>query len=229
LTHKPPRIRVRRTTEADFPGIIALCKRVYPGSPPWTEVQLASHLRIFPEGQFVAEDVETHEIVGMAASLIVRWDDYESSGTWREFTDAGMFTNHDPENGRTLYGAEVMVDPARQRTGIGAALYKARRELTQRLGLLRIRAAGRLRGYHRHADRMSAEEYVRNVARGTLKGPTLSFQLREGFRVIQVVPNYLQHDPESHGNAVVIEWLNPALSDLHGAPAPGIGRDATPC
>jgi len=224
-----PRIRVRRTTRADFPGIIDLCRRVYPGSPPWTETQLASHLDIFPEGQFVAEDVETLQVVGMAASLIVRWDDYESAGTWRDFTAAGMFTNHDPVNGRTLYGAEVMVDPSRQRSGIGAALYRARRDLTRRLGLLRIRAAGRLRGYHRHADRMSAEEYVRNVARGALKGPTLSFQLREGFRVIQVVPNYLQHDPESLGYAAVIEWLNPDLVDLHGAPPPGIGRDATPC
>jgi len=121
-----------------------------------------------------------------------------------------------------------MVDPSRQRSGIGAALYRARRDLTRRLGLLRIRAAGRLRGYHRHADRMSAEEYVRNVARGALKGPTLSFQLREGFRVIQVVPNYLQHDPESLGYAAVIEWLNPDLVDLHGAPPPGIGRDIRP-
>ena len=44
-----------------------------------------------------------------------------------------------------LYGAEVMVHPARQGTGVGKCLYEARRALTIRLGLLRIRAGARLR------------------------------------------------------------------------------------
>ncbi len=151
-------------------------------------------------------------IAGMAASLIVRWDDYEPTGSWRDFTSSGSFANHDPVRGRTLYGAEVMVDPSIQRSGVGAALYRARRDLAIRLGLLRIRAAGRLRGYHRYAHRMSAEEYVQRVVRGELRGPTLSFQLREGFQVIQVVSGYLKSDPESLGYAVLIEWLNPVLA-----------------
>lgn len=157
----------------------------------------------------MAVEPETGRVVGMAASLIVDWGDYTTTGTWREFTDHGMFTNHDP-NGRTLYGAEVLVRPDLQRRGIGAALYKARRKLCERLGLLRIRAAARLRGYHRHAARMSAEEYVMRVVRHLIKGPTLSFQLRQGFHVMAVVPNYIQHDPESLGYAAVIEWINEA-------------------
>lgn len=52
----------------------------------------------------------------MSASLIVLWDDYELTTSWRDFTDAGMFTNHDAVNGRTLDGAEIMVAPAAQRT-----------------------------------------------------------------------------------------------------------------
>ncbi|GEM_PF-1459647 len=43
----------------------------------------------------------------MAASLIVLWNDYDMKASWRDFTDHDMFTNHDPERGRTLYGAEV--------------------------------------------------------------------------------------------------------------------------
>lgn len=170
------------------------------------------HLRVFPEGQFVAEREGYPEIVGMAASLIIRWDDYEPTASLRDFTDSGTFANHDPARGRTLYGAEVMVDPRLQRSGVGAAIYRARRELAMRLGLLRRRAAARLRGYHRYAHRMSAEEYVQRVVRGEIKGPTLSFQLREGFHVIQVVPGYLKADPESLGYAALIEWLNPALA-----------------
>jgi GNAT superfamily N-acetyltransferase len=164
---------------------------------------------VFPEGQLVAVDAATERIVGMAASLVVLWDDYAIEGSWRDFTDAGMFTNHDPLRGHTLYGAEVMVDPVCQGRGVGTLLYGARRDLARRLGLWRIRAGARLREYHRHAAALSAEEYVARVVRGELGDATLSFQLRRGFRVIAVIPHYLRHDPESLGYAAVIEWLNP--------------------
>ncbi len=201
--------------------MIALCERVYATSKPWTMDQLASHLRVFPEGQMVAEDRESGELVGMASSLIVRWDDYAFDAEWREWTAHGYFTNHDPEIGRTLYGAEVMVDPARQRLGIGKQLYAARRELVRRLGLRRIRAGGRLRGYHLHAAELSPEAYVERVVRGELRDPTLTFQLREGFEALAVVRGYLRNDSESLGYAAIIEWLNPEVA----RPEDGAGRD----
>jgi len=204
-----PKICVRNTRVADAPAIIRLCHAVYPESPPWTEEQLRSHLAVFPEGQFVAEDAATHDVVGMAASLIVHWEDYDLSTPWRAFTSAGFFTNHDPRHGRTLYAAEVMVAPDRRGQGIGKALYAARRALARRLGLTRIRAGARLRGYHRYADRMSPEAYAAGVAVGRLTDATLTFQLRQGFRVVGVARDYLRHDPESRGHAAVIEWLNP--------------------
>ena len=52
-----------------------------------------------------AGDSVSQAVVGMAASLIVLWDDYEIRDNWRDFTDGGMFTDHDPQHGRTLYGA----------------------------------------------------------------------------------------------------------------------------
>lgn len=205
-------IFVRNTTPADFAGIIDLSHAVYPGSPSWTTVALASHLKVFPQGQFVAVELATGRVVGMAASLIVLWDDYEMSTSWRDFTDQGMFTNHDPEYGRTLYGAEVMVSPTLQGKGIGKKIYAARQALVEQTGLLRIRAGARLRGYHRYAETMTAEEYTVAVVRGEIGDPTLCFQLRRGFRVLAVVSNYLRHDPESLGYAAVIEWLNPQVA-----------------
>ena len=196
---------VRETRPDDFPAVIEICREVYPATPPWGETQLDSHLRVFPEGQFVAEI--NGQVVGMAASLIVMWDEYEVQDNWRDMTDYGMFTNHDPA-GRTLYGAEVMVRPAAQGRGVGKALYAARRELVERLGLLRIRAGARLRDYHKHASEMSAQDYVRKVTRGELVDRTLTFQLRRGFRVAAVVESYLRNDPESLGYAAVIEWIN---------------------
>jgi GNAT superfamily N-acetyltransferase len=194
----------------DFPSITGMCEAIYPGSPSWTNEQLASHLEVFPEGQLVA-DLDGR-IVGMAASLIILWEDYTMDTSWRDFTANGTFRNHDPIHGRTLYGAEVMVHPAFQGKGIGKQLYQGRRRIVEERGLLRIRAGARLAGYHRFADRMSAEQYTRRVVSGQLSDPTLSFQLSQGFEVIGVAANYLRNDPESLGNAAVIEWLNPAVA-----------------
>jgi ribosomal protein S18 acetylase RimI-like enzyme len=203
-------IAVRQTGPPDFPAIARISRAIYPDSPPWSDAQLASHIEVFPEGQFVAE--LDGEVVGMAASLIVLWDDYSMDTNWRVFTADGRFTNHDPERGRTLYGAEVMVDPARQGHGIGKQLYAAGRALVERRGLLRIRAGARLCGYHRVADRMSAEDYTEKVVRGEMTDNTLTFQLKQGFEVIAVTSEYIRHDPESLGYAAVIEWINDAVA-----------------
>lgn len=221
MTASTSRIIIRNTEPRDFPHIIELSRQIYPFGPPYTEAQLASQLRVFPEGQFVAIDTRVEKLVGMAASLIVLWDDYDMQTNWRDFTNNGTFTNHDPVRGRTLYSADVMVSLIRQRQGIGTKIYDARLNLARQLKLLRIRAGGRLRNYHRYADRMSAEEYVIKVVRGEIKDPTLSFQLKCGYHVLAVVPDYLPKDPESLGWVAVIEWLNEDVA----TPEDYLGRD----
>ena len=204
-----PGIQVRQTLPRDFEAIKTLSRVIYPYDP-WLDVHLESHLRVFPEGQLVAVDADD-TLVGMAASLIVSWDDYDRLDSYDDFTDEGFFRNHDP-SGRTLYGAEVMVDPARRRQGIGRALYAAREELVRRLGLLRIRAGARLPGFHRTDDDVSVHRYVLDVVHGRRHDPTLSFQLGHGFEVIAVVPDYYRVDRQSEGYAALIEWINPAVA-----------------
>ncbi len=207
-------IYVRNTTESDLGSVIKLCELVYPDAKPWTAEQLRSHLQVFPEGQLVAVDKDTEEVVGMAASLIILWNDYEFGASWLDFTDGGYFRNHDPEHGKTLYGAEVMVSPQRQGAGIGKLLYAGRRDIVKKFSLLRIRAGARLRGYADHARRMDAEEYVAKIITGKLGDPTLSFQIKQGFHVIGIVDRYLKVDPgASLGYAAVIEWLNEDLAE----------------
>lgn len=96
-----PEVVVRNTRPEDFAQIIQITREVYHASPSCKVEQLASHLEMFPEGQFVAVEKESGRVVGMAASLIVLWDDYDMRASWRDFTDHGTFRNHDPK-GRTL-------------------------------------------------------------------------------------------------------------------------------
>ncbi len=203
---------LRPAQPGDIPGIIEVCQEVYPTTRPWRPEQLESHQAVFPEGQLIVVDPDSGRIVGAAASLIVRWDNYDMHTTWRDMTGGGFFANHDPVTGRTLYGAEIMVRPSLQGQGVGRALYLGRGELVRALKLLRIRAGARLRGYAEYADRMSPEEYAERVVRGEIWDPTLSFQLRHGFTVLDVVPGYLRNDPESLGHAAVIEWINPRVA-----------------
>jgi len=207
MTRSEPLFIVRQTQLDDLDQIIEITRAVYPGSPPWTMTQLTSHLTVFSEGQFVAVNQTTGEIIGCAASLIIQWDDYDIAANWRNFTDSGMFTNHNPE-GRTLYGAEIMVHPSYQGKGIGKLLYKTRADLARKLGLLRIRAGARLRNYHQYASQMNPDDYTLRVVKGEIFDSTLSFQLKEGFNVLEVVSDYLKNDPESLGYAAVIEWIN---------------------
>src|SRR5262245_40019685 len=115
-------LRIRNTEPRDFQGIGDLCRRVYPETPPWSPEQLASHLHVFPEGQFVAVVGENEHVVGMSSSLIIHCDCYDMFDSWEVFTANGLLTNHDPVRGHTLYGNEVIVDPVMQGHGLGHKL-----------------------------------------------------------------------------------------------------------
>lgn len=204
-----PPLRIRNTEPRDFDGIGALCRRVYPETSPWSAAQLASHLRVFPDGQFVALGGGEERVVGMSASLIVRWDHYDMFDSWDEFTANGMLTNHDADHGQTLYGVEAIVDPTLQGHGLGHQLVAAQKDLAQRRRLRRMRGGARLRDYHHHARQMTAPDYVIAVVHGQLLDHTLTFHLHEGFHVLAVVPHYLSNDSETFGYAALVEWLNP--------------------
>jgi len=205
---RPVNAHIRTLQPRDFEDVRRMGLKIYPQDTPWTEKYFRSHVDQFPEGQLVAVDNDTDRVLGYAASLIVNWDDYEFADSWNTFTDKGYFTNHDPEHGKTLYGADLMVDPDTQGRGIGKLIYKAREKLCRDLKLRRIRAGARLAGYARYADRMSPQEYTLKVIAKEIGDPTLSFQLKRGFRVLAVVNGYMPHDPNSLGNAAVIEWIN---------------------
>ena len=200
------RVRVRRMTPEDVAAVIELQRRVFPDIPTWTAQQLHNHLRVFPEGQLVVVD-ESDRAVASASSLIIDWDDYAEAAPWSTITGHGTFDTHNPL-GKTLYGADLGVDPLARGQGIGSRLYEARKKLVRERKLKRLLTGGRIPGYAAVAHEISAKQYVAEVAAGKRKDPTLSFQLKNRFVVLDVVPEYL-HDAESRGFATLFEWLNP--------------------
>ena len=202
-------LNIRPATPDDVEEMINVNRLCFPTmieeNIVWNAGQLNHHLRLFPEGQLVAE--VDGAIVGGVSTLIVNLgaDPYRVH-TYAGITDGGYFHNHDPQ-GDTLYGADVYVHPEFRNRRIGHALYEARRQLCRKLNLRRILAGGRIYDYAPVSTTMTPEEYVAAVEAGTLRDLVLSFQLREGFIVRKVMRNYVR-DPQSRNCATLIEWLN---------------------
>jgi ribosomal protein S18 acetylase RimI-like enzyme len=202
-------VTVRNTSPEDISKIVDLQKVSFPYLARygniWRPQELESHLRIFPDGQFVAVEPDG-TIVGSATTLIVSLNPEYAEHTWSGITAHGMITSHD-ENGNSLYGADISTHPKHRHEGIGSMLYDARKELVMKRNLRRIIAGGRLFNYCEHADKMSPLQYAEKVMKGELKDPVLSFELDNGFKFIKVLPNYLD-DIRSLNYASFIEWLN---------------------
>jgi ribosomal protein S18 acetylase RimI-like enzyme len=202
-------VKIRNTKKEDIHKIIELQKESFPLLAKygniWHEEEIQSHLKIFPDGQFVAEEPDG-TIVGSASTLIVSLNPEYADHTWKEITANGLFTNHDP-NGDSLYGADISTHPKYRHEGIGSMLYDERKRLVITLKLTRMIAGGRLFNYSNYSNQMSAEDYAKKVVEGKLHDPVLSFEIANGFRFIKVLSDYLD-DVRSLNYASFIEWLN---------------------
>ena len=158
------------------------------------------HLELFPEGQFVALDGD--RVVGGTSTCRLHFDFNHLGHTFDDVIQGGGLTSHEPD-GDWLYGADISVHPDHRGWGLARGLYAARQDAVRRFGLKGQVTAGMMRGYGAVKDRMSAEEYYRRLADGTVNDPTLSAQMKIGFELRGLLPNYV-HDPVCGDYAVLI-------------------------
>jgi len=199
-------IRVINTRLEHIPYLVELQMVCYPtlaDTSRFKAPHFESHLCVFPEGQWVALD-ETR-VVGMSAGFLCTFDFEHPHHTFDEIIDYGYFTRHDP-HGQHFYGADVSVHPAYRGRGIGRRLYDARKELVRQRGLRGMVTGAMIPGFARYKELMDAPAYVARVAAGEIFDATLSMQLRQGFRVRGLLPNYLP-DTATDGWSVLIEWV----------------------
>ncbi len=171
-----------------------------------TAIHYAAHIRRFPEGQFAMLN-EAGRVVACSTDFRTRVDFDHFQHRYIEAVDHNWLGRHDPE-GDWLDGADIGVLPQYRRKGIACLLYEARRRLIRRLNLKGHVAGGLLRGFPNYKREMSAEEYVARVGSSELFDPTLSVQLKAGFKVHGVIHNYVD-DPSCDGKAAFIVWRNP--------------------
>jgi len=126
---------------------------------------------------------------------------------WKKVADGGYIRNHNPK-ADTLYGIEIMVDPEFRGLKLSRRIYDARKEVCRTKNLARMIIGGRIPGYHAHAEKLTAREYIEAVMDKTLFDPVLTAQLSNGFSLQGLIPDYFPSDTDSLGYATFLEWLN---------------------
>jgi GNAT superfamily N-acetyltransferase len=196
---------VRPRRHEDIPGVVELMRRVYvqPHGPEavWPEAALVRHLEVFPEGQITILDGQGR-VVADSTSMLVASERALRYHRWSEITARGTLASHDP-NGDAFYGVDLAVDPEYQGMGLAHTLYEARIALATRMGCRQFVAGARMPGYHLASDLLAPESYLALVGRGLIFDPTLSKQLRLGFYLRGLLPDYIS-DPESADHAALI-------------------------
>lgn len=206
---KPVPVVIRNYTKKDFDELIQIQSECFPPPFPtelwWNKEQLENHAELFPEGALCIE--VNGQLAGSLTGLIVDFNPSHPSHTWEEITDNGYIRNHNPA-GNTLYIVDISVRPKFRKLGLGKLMMQAMYQVVVELGLDRLLGGGRMPGYHKAAQEMTAEEYLQKLIAGVKKDPVITFLLGCGRTPLTVVENYLE-DEESHHYGVLMEWKNP--------------------
>jgi GNAT superfamily N-acetyltransferase len=209
MPNNQEKIVIRNACRKDISEIVAIERKSFPdvaagmiSEPSFFE----DHIKFFQQGQFCAE--LNGRIVGSASSLIVSLIPEYLDHTWYDIVrNRNIIASHDPK-GDSLYGDDICVHPNFRRLGIATMLLNARKELAIRLNLKRVIAGARLYNYCEYADKMSPHEYADKVIKCEIQDPVLSFDLKNGFKYIKIIADYI-YDSRSLNYAAFIEWLNP--------------------
>ncbi len=166
-----------------------------------------SHVRVFPEGQHVVVDTASGRVVAASTDFRTDIDFAHYQHRYIEAVAGNWLTNHRPD-GAWLYGADIGVHPDFRGLGPATRRHACGQALLRRLGLAGHVAGGMPKGYHRHQAAMAIEAYLARVVRGDIDDPTLSRQLRRGYHVYGIIPDYLD-DPSCANYGALIVWRNP--------------------
>jgi len=175
-----------------------------------TAEKYSAQIKRFPEGQLAVIN-EAGQVVACSTDFRTTVDFDHFEHRYIDAVDNNWLGNHDPD-GDWLYGADIGVTPNYRRRGLSTRLYRARHDLVRRFNLRGHVAGGLLAGYGKLKDKMTVEEYVAKVTAGEIFDPTVSIQLKRGFKIHGIIQNYVD-DPSCDNKAAFIVWHNPDYQD----------------
>lgn len=195
---------IRNATPDDAIQMEYVQKQCYPSlheSALMNRNHFINHIKIFPEGQIVIE--MDGKIVGSASSMRSNFPHHDH--TYLEITDNLWITNTHIPDGDWMYGIDIGVLPEYRGMGFSRELYLARQEIGKKLGLKGQLIAGMAIGYGRVKNRMTIEEYCYALEIKKFTDPTITPQMKAGFRWIRPLYNHI-NDPQA-GFACVLMYF----------------------
>lgn len=205
------KVKIRQARIEDIPQILEVEKAAWGEERAATFKMLKSRIKIFSEGTLVA--LVNKKIVGFVSTQLVNYNFEKNASTWYKATDNGFITKTHNRKGNTLYGVNLSVHPQYQKRGIGKQLLINVAKLAVRYNLKQGVLGGRVPSYHKFANKIKIEDYIkihnyRNNKGNIPPDPELTFYQKCGFKIIKIIPEYFE-DPESLNYGILLVRENP--------------------
>lgn len=191
--------------------ILRVEEEAWPEEVRATREKFTSRLETFSEGCFLA--YLDRELKGVLTSEIINFDVHSPPTSWERVTDNGFIKGTHNKNGNALYIVSLGVSKFAQGKGLGSLLLGEAKTFTKKKGLDFLVLGARISGYHQfHIEHLAIdiEKYLKTKKEGTQDpiDPEIRFYTRNGLRILKIIPNYMEDDPESENYGAVMIWEN---------------------
>ena len=190
---------------APVADLVDLCFPDMPSYDKYSTDDLLQMADNFPEGTIIA--LHGEQPVGMGTGIFLSFDFDQLPATENDLLSPNGESAHDWD-GDYYYGSDFCVHPSFRSRGIGRAIYDRRKQVVIDHNKVGFAAASVLPGYAEFKESIDIDSYLDRVVAGELFDPTLSMQLRNGFRVIRPIKDFYVY-PKSDNWSALILWENP--------------------
>lgn len=197
--------RIAQTEPEHIPGVVALQRACFPEPFPedllWQPKHIESHIKIFPEGQWVA--LFRSMVVASCTNALVLRVDWDAHLPLDEMIGGLSMPDHNPK-GRILYGIDISVHPDHRRQGLGRLLYAERFDYVTKNDIYGYGTVCRLPGFQ-ESGLTTPDAYAAAVNSGEITDRTLTPLTKMGLTYKGIIENYIE-DEESGNAGAILEW-----------------------